>query len=135
MQEKTTRKGPNNPCPVIPSVARGPFSPAEQQIPRCARDDIRVVRRFARGLLVSIIAFSVLALSGCAHRASPSAGVEWKQARQAVVVITPDWNANHGTLRTFERTDGDWREVGTAQAVTVGRNGSAWGLGLHPGGL
>lgn len=88
-----------------------------------------------RKRLTRIIALSMLALAGCAHRAPPSADVEWRQARQAVVVVTPGWNADHGTLRTFERTDGDWREVGTAQSVAVGRNGSAWGLGLHPDGL
>ena len=124
-----------NPCPVSPSVARDRFSAAEQQIARYARDDIRAVRWSPRELLVSIIALSVLALAGCAHRASPSVDAEWKQARQAVVVVTPDWNSDHGTLRTFERSDGAWREVGTVQSVTVGRNGSAWGLGLHPGGL
>ena len=88
-----------------------------------------------RKRLTRFIALSMLALAGCAHRAPPSADVEWRQARQAVVVVTPGWNADHGTLRTFERTDGDWREVGTAQSVGVGRNGSAWGLGLHPDGL
>jgi hypothetical protein len=27
---------------------------------------------------------------------------------------------------------GKWRQVGKRESVTVGRNGSAWGLGLHP---
>lgn len=88
----------------------------------------------SRKRLTRTIVLSMLALAGCAHRAPPSADVEWQQARQAVVVVTPGWEANQGTLRTFERTDGAWHEVGTAQSVTVGRNGSAWGLGLHPGG-
>jgi L,D-peptidoglycan transpeptidase YkuD (ErfK/YbiS/YcfS/YnhG family) len=48
-----------------------------------------------------------------------------------VVVTTPDWDANHGMLRTFERSNGAWREQGGPQPVMVGRNGSAWGLGLH----
>jgi hypothetical protein len=49
-----------------------------------------------------------------------------------VVVVTPDWNATQGTLRTYERTEGKWRQVGESDPITVGRNGSAWGLGLHP---
>jgi L,D-peptidoglycan transpeptidase YkuD (ErfK/YbiS/YcfS/YnhG family) len=135
MREKTTGEGPTNPCPVIPSVARGLFFPAKQQISRYARDDIRVVQRSPRELLVSIIALSVLALAGCAHRASPSADMEWKRARQAVVVVTPDWNADHGTLHTYERSNGAWHEVGARQPVMIGRKGSAWGIGLHPGEL
>jgi L,D-peptidoglycan transpeptidase YkuD (ErfK/YbiS/YcfS/YnhG family) len=85
-------------------------------------------------MLASIPVLCLLALAGCAHRGL-SSDTAWKEARQAVVVVTPDWNADQGTLRTFERTDGAWHEVGAAQPVTVGRNGSAWGLGLHPAGL
>lgn len=87
-----------------------------------------------RGLAI-IATISVLMLGGCAHRPSPSAELTWKEAGQAVVVVTPDWNADHGTLHTFEQSSGAWHEVGTGQPVTVGRKGSAWGLGLHPAGL
>ncbi|HEY5970792.1 MAG TPA: hypothetical protein VIT22_02275 [Pseudoxanthomonas sp.] len=74
----------------------------------------------------------MLAVAGCAHRKPSSTDTPWKDAGQAVIVVTPDWNADHGTLHTFERSNGDWREVGGGQSVTVGRKGSAWGLGLHP---
>jgi L,D-peptidoglycan transpeptidase YkuD (ErfK/YbiS/YcfS/YnhG family) len=80
-------------------------------------------------------AIALLALAGCAHRQPASSDLAWKDAAQMVVVVTPDWNADHGTLRTYERSDGAWHEVGTGQAVTVGRKGSAWGLGLHPDGV
>jgi L,D-peptidoglycan transpeptidase YkuD (ErfK/YbiS/YcfS/YnhG family) len=86
-------------------------------------------------MLASIAVLCLLALAGCAHRGPASADTAWEEAGQAVVVVTPDWNADQGKLRTFERTDGAWHEVGAAQPVTVGRNGSAWGLGLHPAGL
>jgi L,D-peptidoglycan transpeptidase YkuD (ErfK/YbiS/YcfS/YnhG family) len=49
-----------------------------------------------------------------------------------VVVSSAGWDAPAGTLRTFERSDDGWREVGSARAVTIGRAGAAWGLGLHP---
>lgn len=85
------------------------------------------------GPLAWVIVISVLTAAGCAHRASPTPGAGWKEAEQAVIVVTPDWNADQGTLRTYERSNGIWREVGTRQPVMVGRNGSAWGLGLHAG--
>ena len=83
------------------------------------------------------LAFGLVGLlAACAHVASPAAG-PLRDARQLVLVTTPDWNANHGTLQRFERIDGAWRPVGDATPVMVGRNGTAWGLGLHasqPGG-
>ncbi|MCQ4163751.1 hypothetical protein NM961_03395 [Tahibacter sp. P2K] len=48
-----------------------------------------------------------------------------------VLVTTPDWNADHGKLRTFLRKDGRWKAEGRAVNVSIGRAGSAWGLGLH----
>src|SRR5688500_10831407 len=50
---------------------------------------------------------------------------------QLVVVTTAGWDANLGTLRTYVRDGATWRAVAGAVPVTVGRNGSAWGLGLH----
>lgn len=52
-------------------------------------------------------------------------------AGQLVLVTVPDWQADTGILRRFERIDGRWSAVAPPFAVTVGRNGSAWGLGLH----
>lgn len=56
---------------------------------------------------------------------------DWKASRQMVLVITPGWNADHGVLRAFERTENGWRPVVDAQNVTVGKSGAAWGLGLN----
>lgn len=69
------------------------------------------------------------ALVGTVMAASQS--VAWQNARQMVLVITPDWNADHGVLRRYEWVHGDWQPVGEAQAVVVGQSGSAWGLGLN----
>jgi L,D-peptidoglycan transpeptidase YkuD (ErfK/YbiS/YcfS/YnhG family) len=61
-----------------------------------------------------------------------SPGSAWAGARQLVLVTTEDWNASRGTLRVYERAAaGDWRGQ-DAFPVTIGRNGSAWGIGLHP---
>ena len=72
---------------------------------------------------------------GCAHRPafSGEAG-HWRQARQLVLVTTPDWDAERGLLRRYERTTDGWRELGDALPVVIGRSGSAWGLGLHDSG-
>lgn len=56
----------------------------------------------------------------------------WREAKQMVLVVTPDWNANHGVLRAYERTQGQWHVVGDAQPVMIGESGAAWGLGLNP---
>jgi D-alanyl-D-alanine dipeptidase len=59
--------------------------------------------------------------------ASPLAG-----SRQLVLVVAEDWNANQAKLRRFERPgNGRWRPAGDDVAVTLGKNGLAWGRGLH----
>lgn len=52
---------------------------------------------------------------------------------QAVVVTSKDWSAVQGTARLFERKDAasEWKSVGAPFAVVVGKNGTAWGEGLH----
>ena len=75
-------------------------------------------------LLLSLVFLGV----GSARADEASA---WSDARQLVLVTTPDWNADHGTLRTFERHAGGWQEIGQAAPVTVGKAGAAWGLGLN----
>ena len=64
--------------------------------------------------------------------AAPAAAGPLAQARQLVVVVAPDWNAPGGRLHRFERDAAGvaWREV-AAFEVSLGRNGSAWGEGLH----
>ena len=80
-----------------------------------------------------------LMLAGCAPRGSTTApatpsspSAAWQTARQLVLVVTPDWNADHGMLRTFTRDGQRWREVDRAAPVTIGKAGAAWGLGLQP---
>jgi len=85
----------------------------------------------ARIRIACLLAFAVL-LAGCATTkpgevvSSPIA-----DAGQLVVVTSAGWNASRGRLRTFNRTETGWQEVGSARAVTLGRAGSAWGIGLH----
>jgi L,D-peptidoglycan transpeptidase YkuD (ErfK/YbiS/YcfS/YnhG family) len=76
---------------------------------------------------------AVLVLAACAPRATKSeADLAWHDARQLVLVTTAGWDADSGTLRTYVREGEGWRAQGDAMPVTIGRNGAAWGLGLHP---
>ena len=53
--------------------------------------------------------------------------------RQMVLVITKDWNAVDGRLWAFKRDSASdkWEPAGAAFPIVVGKNGLAWGLGLH----
>jgi L,D-peptidoglycan transpeptidase YkuD (ErfK/YbiS/YcfS/YnhG family) len=76
---------------------------------------------------------AALCFAGCTshstHPASP--GSPWRDSRQLVLVTIPDWNADHGQLRTYVREGGRWHAAEAAQPVTIGRAGAAWGLGLN----
>ena len=81
----------------------------------------------------SSFTFAGLLATACAHR-TPTANadaVHWSSAGQMVLVTTADWDATTGTLRYYERDGANWRQVGSGFDVTVGRSGTAWGIGLH----
>ena len=65
--------------------------------------------------------------------ATPATGEE-KPAFQALVVTTADWSAVDASLRIYERKDtrSAWISAGERIPAVVGRNGLAWGRGLHP---
>ncbi|HKU80441.1 MAG TPA: hypothetical protein VJQ42_11415, partial [Rhodanobacteraceae bacterium] len=81
-------------------------------------------------ILVAMLALASVAGARSASSEGPSAN--WRDARQAILVTVPDWNATSGTLRTYERKHGAWREVGHAAPVVIGHAGAAWGIGLNP---
>ncbi|MBA4146963.1 MAG: L,D-transpeptidase family protein [Verrucomicrobia bacterium] len=51
--------------------------------------------------------------------------------RQILVVTTPDWNAVSGRLRLFESDGNQWKQI-ESWPIVVGREGLAWGKGVHP---
>ena len=65
-----------------------------------------------------------------------AAGVEEiiARSRQLIVVTASEWADDHGTLALYERTAADrpWQRLGPDVPVMLGRNGLAWGVGLHP---
>lgn len=70
--------------------------------------------------------FAVGATSPVPERPRPLEG-----ANQLVLVTVADWQASAGILQRYERIDGRWNAVSRPFAVTIGKNGSAWGLGLN----
>ena len=82
------------------------------------------------------LALAAVLLTGTAHAmaadASAPAASSWRDARQLVLVVTDGWDATTGTLQRFEVREGRWQAVAPAAPIAVGRNGAAWGLGLHP---
>ncbi len=87
-----------------------------------------------RCISTTCLSLATLALASCASlRTLPSTDdIGWRNATQLVLVVTPDWNANTGTLRRFERgSDGRWQPTGDSAPITIGRNGAGWGIGLH----
>lgn len=87
-------------------------------------------RLFYPAALLALYALCQTAFVSSAEAGSKQAWL--KDSTQLVVVRVADWQASTGELQRFERTDGRWRAVAAPFAVSIGKNGSAWGLGLHP---
>lgn len=88
----------------------------------------RISRRFARRWLLALSLAAVVVPAMASTDGIPAL----EQAHELVVVTSPGWDADHGTLRTFRRDHGHWVPAAAAFPVTLGRAGSAWGIGLHP---
>jgi len=73
-------------------------------------------------------------LTGCSQSIQPvPAPVLPASTTQLVVVVSDDWSQSTGQLYQFVRVAGQpWQRTGQTGTVDLGRNGSAWGLGLHP---
>jgi L,D-peptidoglycan transpeptidase YkuD (ErfK/YbiS/YcfS/YnhG family) len=67
------------------------------------------------------------------HSSSPLRSSPLAQTRQLVLVLVKDWESVDGAMQCYERADVDapWQAIGTSAPVVVGRNGLAWGRGLH----
>ncbi len=81
---------------------------------------------------LTLLAGALPAAADPAAGPAPAATAGWAQARQLILVVTPDWNADHGSLQTFVRDGQGWRAAGLAAPVTIGHAGAAWGRGLQP---
>lgn len=54
-------------------------------------------------------------------------------SQQLILVLTEDWNSNTGSLKLFERNsfDNNWTLINKPFEIAIGKNGLAWGYGLH----
>ena len=64
---------------------------------------------------------------------SPNAASPLVFSRQLILVVARDWESTTARLLRFERDarHSGWRPVGDPVKVSLGRNGLAWGIGLH----
>ncbi|MDR7068537.1 L,D-peptidoglycan transpeptidase YkuD (ErfK/YbiS/YcfS/YnhG family) [Pseudoxanthomonas japonensis] len=88
--------------------------------------------RASRLLALVAVMASSFSTHAVAADTNVAAAHAWRDARQMVLVVTDGWDATTGTLQRFELRDGHWQPASTAAPVSVGRNGAAWGMGLHP---
>lgn len=51
--------------------------------------------------------------------------------RQLIVVTTKNWSTSNGVLQRYERDGSNWKTIGKAIHIKLGRNGLGWGVGLH----
>jgi L,D-peptidoglycan transpeptidase YkuD (ErfK/YbiS/YcfS/YnhG family) len=86
-------------------------------------------RKHAQRLGYLFFAAMTCLLHGCMQSTKPTQA--WASSSQMVLVIVPDWNSDHGSLRTYARSNGVWQAQSEPQPVVVGRAGSAWGQGLN----
>lgn len=114
--------------------AAGAFHAIDRAATRSfAAADRSAARRFRLAAMLrhAAIAMTALALAACAGTGARRGG-DATVAMQLVLVTTADWNATQGQLRRYQRDGGRWRAVGEPVAVSIGRTGSAWGIGLRP---
>lgn len=78
--------------------------------------------------LFTLLLVAMALLSGCA-----SAPAQLPTGcRQAIIGITEGWNDSHATLNVVQRNaQGNWVRVLGPIPARLGRNGTAWGRGLH----
>lgn len=81
-----------------------------------------------RWRLLCALGIIVTALTGCNRKTTLP---EAFQAQQLVVVTTEEWSATSGHLAAYEWEADAWKPVIEDIPVIVGRNGMAWGEGLH----
>jgi L,D-peptidoglycan transpeptidase YkuD (ErfK/YbiS/YcfS/YnhG family) len=63
----------------------------------------------------------------------PAAAFELpKNSSQCLIGIADSWDSSTATLRYYEKTNGRWQQVGESWRARLGRDGLAWGRGLHP---
>jgi D-alanyl-D-alanine dipeptidase len=53
------------------------------------------------------------------------------ETKQLLVVTTANWSTKEGELQRYEKVENHWKRIGNRITIVLGRNGLAWGKGLH----
>ncbi|MCV9385847.1 L,D-transpeptidase family protein [Reichenbachiella ulvae] len=80
----------------------------------------------ARVLLISLVFLSELSAQSSLNGLDVPASCS-----QIIWVQSANNNATTGQLVRYERVESEWEQVGTPIPVVLGKNGLAWGKGLH----
>lgn len=90
---------------------------------------IRFLRAWLTGVVVSAVltanAFQSVTPDSITSFAIP------EKTRQLMVVTAKDWVTTQGQLQRYEKVENTWKKIGPGVTVALGKNGLAWGRGLH----
>ena len=89
----------------------------------------------------TILSLTFLIFSACnSSEVAPTINEETVQVKniiipntssQLLVVTTANWSTKDGKLQRYEKENSHWKKVGKSINIVLGRNGLAWGKGLH----
>ncbi len=55
-----------------------------------------------------------------------------RNCSQVIVGVASSWNSSHVSLTVYQKNGRTWQRVGSPWKGRLGRNGLAWGRGIHP---
>ncbi len=96
-----------------------------------------VTRKLKLFSLCTFLAALSIILSGCSsnddHANITTALLRQLPAstQQVLLVNSHSWNDSSGELQRYEKKQNQWQKIGKPYPVMLGRNGTAWGTGLH----
>ena len=88
--------------------------------------------------LTWLATITLIGFTGAPARAQPTpdevdVATTIDSSRQILLVITPSWTSQTGTLQRYTRATGQLERVGLPITIVVGGGGLGWGIGLHNG--
>jgi L,D-peptidoglycan transpeptidase YkuD (ErfK/YbiS/YcfS/YnhG family) len=119
------------PCRISKALISFMRHPHPSPLPPAGEGEKQALRTWTHPARIAMIVALVI-VGAHARSIGAAATLPWSNARQLVLVTTPDWNSKHATLQTFTRKPHGWQSASAAISVVIGRAGAAWGIGLHP---
>ena len=74
----------------------------------------------------------LLGLQGCVGHGLQHNQTMLTESGQLVVVVANHWDSPVAQMYTFQANGSGWQATDITGEVNIGRNGLAWGIGLHP---